>query len=487
MVFLVLGAKLTPAKIREIRLNAFPQGPICAGDSVTINAEVWVDTTIGTRDTTLRKPQYDSLVTWEMTGPPGNPPLRMGLGPAAANVFFATEAYDTFTVTATVRDPISGSVIQSARLEIPVKACYPDHVSIEADSTVQDLRNDHPIDVINIASDENTAMAYAYVRDKFGNYIDKASAAVWTSESAGVATVAALPGHAWQGILARAGSGTTRIVAAQGQLTPDTVQVNVQPLPSVRLVSATTGDADGDGYLDRITLSYDSLMSLPGSFGAVGFVVKAGTVQWQIDSVRMRAGAVDSVIILYLHEQTSGGMQTGLTPAITMPAIGLAPAVVDYPSIDGAGPVIARAILLRPALHGGSRSVDTLLITYSEPVLWPLGPCPPGEAVNYYDSASLNAAAFSGVSAGDMTSAGAGSRVCMTNGFIIVPLEDSVQLMRTYRVTDAAGNVAPQNGRFAVIEWGSKNELRIAAFNNPFEAGGRSSLPPAVQDYYRDV
>jgi hypothetical protein len=147
----------------------------------------------------------------------------------------------------------------TSTIKVPVNACYPHPISIEADSVVRNLRDDNPLGSVIIPSNQNTAVAYAFVRDRFGNYLGRADMAVWRAESTTIATAAATAGNPFRGIITRQRDGATRVIASQGALIPDTIAVTIAAyrILKLRFVNTVTGQV-----VTAISMSTDDSISL---------------------------------------------------------------------------------------------------------------------------------------------------------------------------------------------------------------------------------
>jgi hypothetical protein len=156
--------------------------------------------------------------------------------------------------------------------------------------------------------------------------------------------------------------------------------------PAIKAVEAITGDVNGNGYLDRMTLIFSRALTLPKGFKFDTLNIrfsKAGRPEvhiFTIDSILSNTGRSDSIWVIALHEKPSiafPGGQTAWTPAVY---ISSEPAFeidrISITSIDGAGPVIMRVVKqLDPE---NRRERDVVSVTFSEPVEGSNGNTAPG-------------------------------------------------------------------------------------------------------------
>jgi fibro-slime domain-containing protein len=132
--------------------------------------------------------------------------------------FTPTEAYDTVLIWGWYRDTVQGvNIYDTAR--ICIIPGDPDHVVIESSPTKPSitspyLRNDNPVNQIQIAFNQNTnSNMYAILRDKYGNWCEPetyANPATWTSANTGIVTASSGPSAAvGQGTAPPRGNVTT--------------------------------------------------------------------------------------------------------------------------------------------------------------------------------------------------------------------------------------------------------------------------------------
>ncbi|MBD3243398.1 MAG: hypothetical protein GF331_22600 [Chitinivibrionales bacterium] len=272
----------------------------------------------------------------------------------------------------------------------------------------------------------------------------------------------------------------------------------------VRIYSTSTTDAvpsaayvydtDGNGYVDQIVIRVPDSVSLATDLPPVSDIVNSISLTLYNDAtVSLTASGItditDSTFTITLNE-TSGAFTTGWRDAqidlspVPLTSDGRPLQVVDI--YDRAGPVVERAVY-----RGGPDGNDTLIVTFSEPVVWSgLDGATPSDVFVYYDDGDPSTRAFDGLDETRLDSLGGGwrSRIVMDNGFAVTPLEDSLQLRYGMpHVRDSAGNEPPPDGNKAPIEWGGGNDIRTAVGpKNPFRPG-KGTFPQEVMQFYGNL
>lgn len=322
------------------------------------------------------------------------------------------------------------------------------------------------------------------------------------------ATTAPLPPEPWaddpRGRVGFTFTGSTPADIVVNLLHEDAValwSVNGNP---VRIYSTSVTDAvpagayvydtDGNGYIDQIVVRVPDSVSVATVLPDVSEIVSGISLTLYSDAtLTLTASGItditDSSFTIVLNE-TTGPFTTGWRDAeislstVPLTSDGRPLEIVDI--YDRAGPVVERAVYT-----GGPGGVDTLVVTFSEPVVWTdLSGAGPNDVFVYYDAGDPSDEAFQGLDETDLDSLGAGwrSRIIMDNGFGVSPLEDSLQLRYGVPyVQDSAGNAPPSDGNKAPIEWGGGNEIRTAAGpKNPFRPG-HGQFPPEVVQFYGNL
>ncbi|NLG16380.1 MAG: fibro-slime domain-containing protein [Fibrobacter sp.] len=142
--------------------------------------------------------------------------------------------------------------------------------------------------------------------------------------------------------------------------------------PLVTVASAVTGDDNGNGYLDRITLRFSKAVTLPDNFAEIAdLVISYGKdVSFTVDSIIGGSKGADTVWTLLLDEQTEGKTpQTNWKPYISFDAIPDAgiDSVSKFVAEDGAGPVIWK--VTKEIKPGENNSEDVITVVFSETVM----------------------------------------------------------------------------------------------------------------------
>jgi fibro-slime domain-containing protein len=440
---------------------------ILAGEIFSVYAHVF--------DSTIWKPSWDSLVTWELTGADGSVTLISQTSGIAQ--LLPTEAFGTVTLTAhfsNPNDPTMGEVSTSVRLYIgPGK---PHHITIQQTPDIIQ-RTDSSLDSLLIPENVNSATLYAVVRDSLGNFIRFANNAQWQSTNPQVATVTP-EGNRYQAEVKKENGGLTQIRVAESNLIPAVVNVMVRTT-QIELSSAVTRDNNGNGYLDRIDLAFDTSVVITDDMISLFRVVNGGVV-FTIDSIRASGRNSFSV---YLKEKTGGEFQTDWTPHLSIQGGTDLVEVHGYVCTDGAGPVVSRALYYPGALRSQqstSGTPDTIKATISELVNWPPNP-DPNALFSYHRGGTRVSDAFSSISILDDSTA----LLVVSDKISVETDRDSIQLASSGNVKDKASNNPPANGRKAPVEWGAVS-INYIPSNNPFMPQ-KTRIPPAVQNYYAPV
>jgi fibro-slime domain-containing protein len=147
---------------------------------------------------------------------------------------------------------------------------------------------------------------------------------------------------------------------ATGTSFSDDVRVTILG-PAPKLLSATTRDVSGNGYLDEIVLVYSARVPVPT---ASSISVEYPSVPFSIDSVTGSAHAdSDSVMIVYLKENKTGVPQSAWRPLVTLHGASGSDTVT---AADGAGPVVWSVVKSISTI--GDRTQDLVTVAFSEPV-----------------------------------------------------------------------------------------------------------------------
>lgn len=231
-----------PITVDSLHVEAQPAvARIPAGDSVVYTVTVYLDSA-GVK---VRKPAYNQLVQWDVSGDAHNPGMSDDQGPTST--FYGRRAWVTYTVTATLRDPVTGSIFMKT-MQATVDPGPPTHVVIEPDSH-PDNWIPEPVERMTLPLGVTLDTAYAALRDRYENLVSLGTSVSWNSMNSGAVEMRVSP-RTYEGVVARglfvSGSvDSTRIIASQGALLPDTawvVLVNVAGVhPAARATARQTG------------------------------------------------------------------------------------------------------------------------------------------------------------------------------------------------------------------------------------------------------
>lgn len=453
---------VAPLEIDSLALVAVPaDAEIVAGDSVRYEATVFVDSVDEFGNHSLiPRPDYGPLVNWSVSGDANNPPLSSDRG--SSTTFYGERAYNTYTVTASVRDPVTGEIF-AEQLQVTVVPGPPEQLVIEADNS-PDNWTPNPANRITLSVGVTYDSVYAVLRDRFDNLVGFAESASWGSFNTDVVHVNATPGRAYEGVVSRgsfaiAQTDSTRIEASQGGLTDDALVV-IMNILKVAPPVATPGDTIFVGSID-IAL----------------------------------ATATDGATIYYCtngcgNPQAEGSEYTG-TFSLTQPDTTVVRAIAvkdgweqsDISTFtyinerDTEGPWVTEVVFYLGNPPGGNNpdAQDTLVISFNEPVRI-------DELRNL-----TNAFVYTdnGTSGQENAVLGPGALVEPANGdsFVteivvvfdggsdhVTPEIDEITF-RPGAVVDGWNNVAPTDPEDVVVDWGRTYDMVIAVSSNPFRPG----------------
>jgi fibro-slime domain-containing protein len=159
-----------------------------------------------------------------------------------------------------------------------------------------------------------------------------------------------------QGMIIAVASDTT------GGVHRDGVYVRIKG-PAARLVSASTRDVSGNGYLDEIVLVFSKKVTIPSS---AAITVSYGGTAFTIDSISRPPADSDSVFTVYLAEQKTADPQSAWRPLVTVSGIPGMDASDSLTCADGAGPVVWSVVKTITSI--GDRTQDLVTVEFSEPL-----------------------------------------------------------------------------------------------------------------------
>ncbi len=208
-----------------------------AGDSVLCKAEVWSDS----GGISVRSPQFDSLVTWGLSGRALLRDTLVAASVKGSMIFLPKTAFEKFTIHASLRNSFSGDTLRSVKT-LRVNPGPPRTLSIElrcdTASANFSLHAIVQVDRVQIPSNTSSLSLYAVLRDRFGNFAGFSSSANWDTASglpfpykAGVVTVGTGNASTGEGLVQKKSGSGNALVFAQSVIgnstLGDSVTVNV--------------------------------------------------------------------------------------------------------------------------------------------------------------------------------------------------------------------------------------------------------------------
>lgn len=226
-----ITTNIISAKPAKIELSVFPSDTICAGHTLT--AISVVTDSLGN----ILRDLSDST-QWHVIDIGANNNSHLSARRGDTIRFTPTEAWVQERLVGVLQ--VSGMQPIRDTITIYVKACDPDHITIEAAvptpaSNPDILRNDQPLDVLIIGSSEVRGTIYAIVRDQFGNFIEPSQRTTWQIVSGAAFIDSVRDGNRSQGQgfvykdpSAGAGNGEVRARSQDyTSITPDVVPVQI--------------------------------------------------------------------------------------------------------------------------------------------------------------------------------------------------------------------------------------------------------------------
>jgi len=281
---------VAPITVDSLHIEVQPAvARIPAGDSVVYTVTVYLDSA-GIK---VQKPAYNQLVQWDVSGDAHNPGMSDNQG--ATSTFYGHRAWVTYTVTATLQDPVTGQ-LYTKTMTVTVDPGPPTHVVIEPDS-IPDKWTPEAVDRLTMPVGVDRDSVYAVLRDRHENLVSLGTAVSWNSMNTIIAQVAATA-EPYEGQVSRGlvvGSvDSTRIIASQGALLPDTARVvilNVAGVhPAVRVTATRSGGVVREYRMD-------------GRLSPAAEVSRAGGVRVRVN----HAGAVWLAVVTEPSGAIAGG------------------------------------------------------------------------------------------------------------------------------------------------------------------------------------
>jgi len=221
-----------------------------------------------------------SPVAWSMWEFPANrstPTGSLGLGAGYATAFTAQKAYNSVYVIATFSE--NGKTFRDS-IQVRSAAAAPTHLTIEAvwDSTVSP-NADNRLGSVTFTNTTLRDTVYAVLRDAFGNFAGRATAAVFTSRNAAVVTASVANAAMGQGQIVRQtqNASNTYVSAAQSGFN-DSVQVILSNVGYSRIDIAVRDSFTIDTL--RMRTDQDTSLFARGLRGDGSGIWDAVSVQW---------------------------------------------------------------------------------------------------------------------------------------------------------------------------------------------------------------
>jgi fibro-slime domain-containing protein len=244
---------------------------------------------------------------------------------------------------------------------------------------------------------------------------------------------------------------------------------------TIKPSTAITRDSDGNGYIDRIELTYDSTVTLVKN-PEEKITVRSNGITFKVDSIYSPNGTTSGKTFhIILSEQRGNELQTDWTPSLTISAFENTRSVNSVTASDGAGPVVNKVYYY----PGVGTTADTLRVTISELITWPPNP-DANQIFRYYQGTSTRSNAFTSISIIDDSTA----TLIVSSTIDINVQKDSLQLTPSGGVTDRLLIKPHQNGRKAPVQWGTLS-ITYSPSSNPFTPD--TPIPATIRDFYRNV
>jgi len=172
-----ITTNIISAKPARIELSVFPSDTVCAGHTLTAISVVTDSLGNVLRD-------LSDSTQWYIINNGANNNSHLSALRGDTIRFIPTEAWVQERLVGVLQ--ISGMQPIRDTITIYVKACDPHHIVIEAavpdiaSSSPHILRDDQPLDVLTIRSNEIRGTIYAIVRDPYGNFIEPSQNTTWS-------------------------------------------------------------------------------------------------------------------------------------------------------------------------------------------------------------------------------------------------------------------------------------------------------------------
>lgn len=257
VMFKVTGIFLMAAP-SQIAIQVYPSDTIRAGDTALVIGSL--------RDNEGKPvPFLSDSIAWSLVQNNASRPGDLVSGsPNDSITFTATAAYRRVGVIGAygnVRDTTFITIMPGAPSQVDIVFQSPAPTGASSLLSSLDSFRVQPRLTIEFDSSQVLRYAYAALRDRYGNFVRLADAAVWRPESASIATAAPTAGKVYEGVVRRvAPVGTTLLVASQNALVPDTAVVAIQ---SGRIIALRLVNTQNPGVaLDTVAVAVGQSMSI---------------------------------------------------------------------------------------------------------------------------------------------------------------------------------------------------------------------------------
>ncbi len=255
-----ITTNIISAKPAKIEIEVFPSDTVCAGHTLTAISKV--KDSLGN----VLEDLSDST-QWYIINNGANNNSHLSSLRGDTIRFTPTEAWVLERLVGVLQ--VSGMQPIRDTISVWVKACDPDHITIEASvptpsSNPDILRNDQPLDVLIITSSMVRGTIYAIVRDRFGNFIEPSQRTTWSIVSGAAFIDSVRDGNKTQGQgfvykdpNAGAGNGEVRARSQDyPSISPDVVPVQIA---SVAYDSLRIARRVGSNYqrIDSLIINID--------------------------------------------------------------------------------------------------------------------------------------------------------------------------------------------------------------------------------------
>ena len=242
----------------------------------------------------------------------------------------------------------------------------------ELDTLVLEYQNGEPVgDTVSLVYPSGHITMYAVGYDRFGNRIGPITSD-WSADSTLHPIDQALRTERIVYLSANVEdneAGTITAVPSDSTYKDITADVFVKITgPYITLTGARTRDANGNGYLDQMILTFSRPVSFPENYDTDDLRILYSVYDFEIDSIIGMGTRTDSVWVVALKENTTSDPQTDWTPIVSIArndAMTLDSAS-EVQSVDGAGPVIWSVV--KTIVTVGDRTRDEVHIVFSEDV-----------------------------------------------------------------------------------------------------------------------